>query len=148
MRYTHGVLARCLERLKIGYLVAVMVSPAIAMAGDCRNGCEAVSREGHFRISVSPAEGEIPLRDHHDWVLDVWDANSNPLELDGLSITGGMPGHGHGLPSQPRVSEYLGEGRYRLTGFMFNMHGDWILRFHLVRQGVQDVADLELTLDY
>ncbi|WP_328184818.1 FixH family protein [Marinobacter sp. OP 3.4] len=148
MRYTHGVLVRCLERLKIGCLIAVMVSPAIVIAEDCNSGCEVVSREGHFRISVSPVEGEVPLRDHHDWVLDVWDTNNNPVKLDGLSITGGMPGHGHGLPSQPRVSEYLGEGRYRLTGFLFNMHGDWILRFHLVRQGVQDVADLELTLDY
>lgn len=129
-------------------VVLMLMAQTVAVSGDCREGCKALSRNGHFQIMAMPAQGGIELRKHHDWILKAQDADGNPVTLDGLSVTGGMLGHGHGLPSQPRVTEYLGDGRYRLTGFLFNMHGDWTLRFHLVRQGVQDVAELTFTLDY
>ncbi len=129
--------------------VALMLMvPTVAVAGDCSEGCKAQSQDGHFQITAMPAEGEIALRKHHDWIVTVKDADGSPVELNGLSVTGGMPGHGHGLPSQPKVTEYLGDGRYRLTGFLFNMHGDWALRFYMARQDVQDVAELTLTLEY
>lgn len=125
-----------------------LLLPAVAIGGDCRDGCTAQSRNGHFRLVAMPAQGGIALRKYHDWTVEVQDAKGKPVELDGLSVTGGMPGHGHGLPSQPKVTEYLGEGTYRLTGFLFNMHGDWTLRFYLAKRGVQDVAELTLILDY
>lgn len=126
----------------------MLMGQAVAVADDCSDGCESLSRDGHFKIVAMPAEGEVALRQHHDWIVSVQDAEGSPVELNGLSVAGGMPGHGHGLPSQPKVTEYLGDGRYRLTGFLFNMHGDWELRFQMTRRDIQDVADLTLTLDY
>lgn len=137
------------KALKASCVVMALTLVAMqAVADDCSDGCEAQSRNGYFQVMAMPAEGDIALREHHDWILTVQDAEGSPVMLDGLSVAGGMPGHGHGLPSQPKVAEYLGEGRYRFTGFLFNMHGDWTLRFHMGRGGVQDVADVTLTLDY
>lgn len=131
------------------YCAAIaLLLPAVAISGDCSDGCKAQSRDGHFRILAMPAQDGIALRKYHDWTVEVHDAKGKPVELDGLSVTGGMPGHGHGLPSQPKVTKYLGEGKYRLSGFLFNMHGDWTLRFHMTKRGVQDVAELTLMLDY
>lgn len=126
----------------------LLMVQTVAVADDCSEGCKAQSRDGHFQIVAKPALGDIALRKHHDWIVTVKDADGSPVKLDGLSVTGGMPGHGHGLPSQPKVTEYLGDGRYRFTGFLFNMHGDWTLRFHLTKWSLQDAADLTLTLDY
>jgi hypothetical protein len=39
-----------------------------------------------------------------------------------------MPQHGHGLPTQPRVTEELGDGRYRLDGMKFSMTGWWEMK--------------------
>lgn len=140
-----GKLPRVLETC---ILAVAILLPAGVLADDCSNGCRAQSREGHFRVVASPVPERIPLREHHDWTVEVQDANGKPVELNGMTVSGGMPGHGHGLPSQPKVAEYLGNGRYRLTGVLFNMHGDWTLRFHLARQGAQDIADLTFTMDY
>jgi hypothetical protein len=39
-----------------------------------------------------------------------------------------MPDHNHGLPTQPEVTDDLGNGRYRLEGVKFSMPGRWVLR--------------------
>jgi len=129
-------------------LAAVFLLPATTVADVCSEGCKAVSRDGHFQVVARPVPEKPPLREYHDWIIEVKDANGSPVDLAGLSVSGGMPGHGNGLPSQPRANEYLGDGRYRISGFLFNMHGEWTLRFHLAGQNLEDVADLTLTLGY
>lgn len=42
-----------------------------------------------------------------------------------ISINGGMPQHGHGLPTRPRVTSYAGSGIYQIEGVRFNMGGWW-----------------------
>lgn len=129
----------------VGLLVPAM---ALAVECDAREGCLVDSRNGHFSVQLTPATGDTPLRQHHDWFVEVSDTDGKPVELDGLSVSGGMPGHGHGLPSQPRPEEYLGNGRYRVSGFLFNMHGNWVIQFHLVKGNTQDIAEITLPLDY
>lgn len=36
-----------------------------------------------------------------------------------------MPQHGHGLPTQPRVTRELADGVYQLDGMKFSMTGWW-----------------------
>ena len=38
----------------------------------------------------------------------VTDASGRPIEGASISVTGGMPEHGHGLPTQPKVRNALG----------------------------------------
>ena len=38
-----------------------------------------------------------------------------------------MPSHGHGLPTAPRTTTHLGDGRYRIEGMEFNMSGQWLI---------------------
>lgn len=129
-------------------LAILFLFPVISVAADCSEGCEAVSRDGHFQVTARPVPEKPPLREHHDWIVEVKDDDDNPVDLAGLTVSGGMPGHGHGLPSQPKLDEYLGDGRYRISGVLFNMHGEWTLSFHLAGQNLEDVADLKLTLGY
>ncbi len=46
-----------------------------------------------------------------------------------IGVDGGMPQHGHGLPTKPRVTQDLGNGRYQVQGLKFNMGGWWELKF-------------------
>jgi hypothetical protein len=67
--------------------------------------------------------------------------------VSGLQITvdGGMPQHGHGLPTKPRVTKDLGEGRYQVEGLKFNMGGWWELKFALAGAASDSVVfNLEL----
>ena len=42
-----------------------------------------------------------------------------------ITVDGGTPEHGHGLPSRPRVTKDLGNGWYEIGGLRFNMGGWW-----------------------
>jgi hypothetical protein len=45
-----------------------------------------------------------------------------------IGVDGGMPQHGHGLPTKPRVTRELGDGRYLIEGMKFSMTGWWEIK--------------------
>jgi hypothetical protein len=59
--------------------------------------------------------------------VSIRDAAGNPVDGARIEVDGGMPQHGHGLPTKPRVTRSLGDGRYELDGLRFNMGGWWVL---------------------
>jgi YtkA-like len=48
-----------------------------------------------------------------------------------IAVDGGMPQHGHGLPTKPRVTRDLGNGDHLVEGMKFNMGGWWVVKFRL-----------------
>lgn len=119
-----------------------------ASAGVCERACGAVSQSGYFIIEVRPEAEIIPLHQYHSWIVRVTDSKGMPLSDVYLLVGGGMPGHGHGLPTQPRVTERLGDGRYRISGVLFNMHGDWVFRIGVRDGDIQDEARINFALDF
>ena len=64
--------------------------------------------------------------------VSIRDAAGNPVDGAQIEVDGGMPQHGHGLPTKPRVTRSLGDGQYEIEGLRFNMGGWWEL--HLTVQ--------------
>ena len=73
----------------------------------------------------------------HSWLLTLKTAAGQPVEDATITIDGGMPEHGHGLPTSPAVSAHLGAGKYRVEGVKFTMSGWWELRFAITARGRQ-----------
>ena len=65
-----------------------------------------------------------------------------------IAIAGGMPGHGHGLPTQPQVTEELGGGRYRIEGVKLNMVGAWVIEVFVQTAALRDRLRFDLAIDY
>jgi hypothetical protein len=63
-----------------------------------------------------------------------------------IAVGGGMPQHGHGLPTTPKVTQELGEGRYRVEGVKFNMGGWWELKFRIASDAGTDSVTFNLEL--
>jgi hypothetical protein len=63
-----------------------------------------------------------------------------------IAVDGGMPQHRHGMPTAPQVTEYLGEGRYRVEGLKFSMSGWWELRFDISSPAGTDKVTFNLVL--
>lgn len=80
--------------------------------------------EGLVVTYTTPA-GVPELNRMHSWVLHIEDESGAAIEGASIKVTGGMPQHNHGLPTQPRVTADLGNGDYRLDGMRFHMNGDW-----------------------
>ncbi len=104
-----------------------------------------VTELGRYRISYASALEPIEINRIHIWVAQVMDADGNPVEGATISISGGMPDHDHGLPTAPRATAYLGEGRYLIEGMKFHMGGAWEVVIN-VKSGTGDDA-LSIPLD-
>jgi len=61
--------------------------------------------------------------------LAVRDKNGAPVRGAKIAVDGGMPQHGHGLPTRPRVVAEEADGVYVVDGLRFNMGGWWELKF-------------------
>ena len=65
-----------------------------------------------------------------------------------VSVSGGMPLHGHGLPSQPQVSEHTEDGKYLVKGLKFNMNGGWELAFDIQSEDQRDKVNFDIKIDF
>ena len=63
--------------------------------------------------------------------VSIRDAAGNPVDGAQIEIDGGMPQHGHGLPTKPVVTRQLGNGDYQVEGMKFNMGGWWVVKFRV-----------------
>ena len=104
------------------------------------------SDQGLYRLSYTP-EREIRINQIDSWVLHVETADGEAVENAQISVDGDMPQHGHGLPTRPQVTEYLGQGDYRVEGLKFHMPGWWIVEFDITADGQSDHVTFNLLLD-
>jgi hypothetical protein len=76
----------------------------------------------------------------------ITDASGRPIEGASISVDGGMPEHGHGLPTQPKVRRALGAGLYEIEGLRFNMGGWWELKLAVESHAGADTITFNLSL--
>ncbi|WP_367714870.1 FixH family protein [Nitratireductor sp. GISD-1A_MAKvit] len=105
-----------------------------------------VSGEGLYQVMFETESQPVPVNETHEWVLTVTTPDGEPVTDARISIDGGMPAHGHGLPTSPQMTENLGEGHYRVEGMRFNMGGHWEIRIGLDAEPGLDEAVFNLDL--
>ena len=88
-----------------------------------------LSEGGVYRATIEPHGGAIPQGRLHSWTLHLETAAGAPVDDATLTIDGGMPQHGHGLPTKPRVTRHTGNGDHVVDGMKFNMGGWWVVKF-------------------
>lgn len=79
-------------------------------------------------------------------VIRVRDGSGQAVDGATIGIDGGMPEHGHGLPTRPRVTANLGDGAYQVEGLKFNMGGWWQLRFAISGAAGADTVTFNVAL--
>ncbi|MEX0975989.1 MAG: FixH family protein [Woeseia sp.] len=129
----------------LALLLFVHAAPAGAPVADSSIG-PWPSRSGELQIRYSSNLEPPIINRMHSWVLYVATLEGMPIADAELSVDGGMPEHDHGLPTQPRVTRYLGDGKYLLEGMRFHMPGDWEILVSIDIPGKQDVVVISLTL--
>ena len=104
------------------------------------------SDNGVFRVSYTPSTAMIPVNEMHQWTLHVERADGTPVEDATITVDGDMPQHGHGLPTSPRVTQYLGNGDYLVEGLKFQMGGWWLVDFTITANGQTDAVHFNMML--
>lgn len=143
--------------LRLGLILGGLALLAVACLGliawrmnstpaDLDTSTSLSSDQGLFRISYTP-EGETRINQIQSWILHVETAGGQPVENAEITVDGDMPQHGHGLPTRPEVTEYLGQGDYRVEGLKFHMPGWWIVEFNIAAGGMSDHVTFNLRLN-
>ncbi|HYC37078.1 MAG TPA: FixH family protein [Usitatibacter sp.] len=116
-------------------IVTTACTPEVAIAADAVRRPAATefgqgpraSVNGLYTVTLQPAQA-LRLRQLQTVPVQVLDAQGRPVENATFRVDGGMPEHGHGLPTQPRVTRALGNGIYEIEGVRFSMGGWWELK--------------------
>jgi len=124
-------------------VLLLMLQANTVVAGDEQ---EWVSKRGTFKISFDAELDPIPINKIHSWVLTVRTVSGDLVASAEISVLGGMPLHDHGMPTRPRVTENLGDGRYRLEGMRFHMNGGWEVSVTVKADGKVDTVIIVLDL--
>jgi hypothetical protein len=104
------------------------------------------SEAGIYRATIRPQGDSIPKGKLQRWTLHLETSGGMPVDSAALTVDGGMPQHGHGLPTSPRVTRALGNGDHLVEGMKFNMGGWWVVKFHVATQAGVDSLVFNLKL--
>ena len=115
-------------------------------ASDLDTATEKLTNDGTFKVSFKSDIDPITLGTLHSWVLHVETADGQPVEGASILVDGGMPEHGHGLPTAPQVTEDLGNGDYLVEGLKFQMGGWWEVKFNITADGTTDNVTFNIVL--
>jgi hypothetical protein len=99
--------------------------------------------EVHSEVSAGGAgnASAVPVNRLHRWRLLVSDLAGQPVSGATIGVAGHMPGHVHGLPTQPRVTAELAPGVYMVEGLKFQMDGWWVMQFDIQPADAAQPAD-------
>ena len=128
-RLIHRYVALCMAFCIVLVTWNCAMSKMSSKPSDLDYSTSRTSENGMWKCSYKPLTEPIPLNKIHSWRLHIEDAVGQPVVDARISVDGGMPQHGHGLPTKPRMTQNLGNGDYLIEGMKFQMHGWWVVHF-------------------
>jgi len=103
------------------------------------------SANGLYKATLETAR-ELRPRQMQTVRVAIVDEAGRAVEGASLTIDGGMPEHGHGLPTRPRMTRAIGDGTYEVEGVRFNMGGWWEFKVTITSERGNDTVTFNLSL--
>ena len=116
-------------------VLAVLMTACSSPPKDLDLSLDKHSAAGVYRVALVPPAQAPAINQMHSWKVKLSTPDGAPVHDARFVVDGGMPQHGHGLPTQPRVTREVGEGTYALDGMKFSMTGWWEVKLDI--QGPQ-----------
>ena len=116
-------LATTLSALALASFAGCMTPPP-----DLDRSLQHPSEDKKFVVAVQPPATPPAINQIHSWQVKVSTPDGAPVSHARIEVDGGMPQHGHGLPTRPQVTRQLADGTYLLEGMKFSMTGWWEIK--------------------
>jgi hypothetical protein len=105
------------------------------------------SRNRVYRASIHERQEPVALHAFQHLRLRIESADGGPVSGAQLNVNGGMPEHGHGLPSRPQARAADRPGEYLIEGLQFSMPGWWELHVYISKDRRDDIVTFNLVLE-
>ena len=86
------------------------------------------SAQGRYVVEMEPPATPAAINQIHAWQIKVTAPDGAPVRHARIAVDGGMPQHGHGLPTRPQVTREVADGTYLMEGMKFSMTGWWEIK--------------------
>lgn len=86
------------------------------------------STQGRYVVQMEPPATGPAINQIHAWQIRLSAPDGTPVRNARIAVDGGMPQHGHGLPTKPQVTQEVAEGTYLMEGMKFSMTGWWEIK--------------------
>lgn len=103
------------------------------------------SAAGIYVVTLEPQE-QLRTRRMQSVPVSVRTAQGETVNDASIAIDGGMPQHGHGLPTRPRVTKAAANSAYLIEGLRFNMGGWWEVTLTIDGPHGRDTVTFNLAL--
>lgn len=84
--------------------------------------------DNKYLVTLQPPPKPAAINQLHAWQVKVTSPAGVPVPNARIQVDGGMPQHGHGLPTRPQVTRELPGGGYLIEGMKFSMTGWWEIK--------------------
>ena len=81
-----------------------------------------------YVVTLQPPARPAAINQLHSWQVKLATSAGAPIAHAHITVDGGMPQHGHGLPTLPQVTQELPNGTYLIEGMKFSMTGWWEIK--------------------
>lgn len=105
------------------------------------------SEAHNIAVSLDGKKHFMALNKIQHWDLVLKHADGTPVSNAEISFDGGMPSHGHGLPTTPKVIHQQGN-EFLIRGVKFSMSGVWELYVDIKVEDKSVRLTLEIDLQY
>lgn len=85
------------------------------------------SGNGLYEVTIDSYLKPLKLGRMHAWTASIRTADDTPVTDAEIKVSGGMPIHNHGFPTQPEMTKQIEDGVYLIEGFKFSMGGPWVM---------------------
>ena len=120
---TTRFIASTLSALALAAVAGCMTQPP-----DLDLSMQHASQDKKFVVALQPPATPPAINQIHSWQVKLSTPDGAPVSHARISVDGGMPQHGHGLPTRPQVTRELADGTYLLEGMKFSMTGWWEIK--------------------
>lgn len=115
----------------LSLLAVVLMTACAAAPDDLDVSLTQPSVAGKFLVALQPPQTPAAINQIHSWQVKLTTPAGVPVRQAQIAVDGGMPQHGHGLPTRPRVTKELADGTYLLEGMKFSMTGWWEVKLSI-----------------
>lgn len=105
------------------------------------------SSQGKFVVRMEPPAAGPAINQMHAWQVRLATPEGQPVSRATIAFDGGMPQHGHGFSTKPRITQEVAPGVYALEGMKFSMTGWWDMRLAIQAGDVTDRAVFNVVVD-
>ncbi len=105
------------------------------------------SSHGKFVVRLEPPPTGPAINQMHAWRVRLSTPDGAPVSKATIAFDGGMPQHGHGFPTKPRITREVAPGVYALEGVKFSMTGWWDMRLTVQAGDVSDGAVFNVVMN-